>query len=98
MRKQKKSTLPQFTPADELSLTGEWLMTEDVMKKLRCGISTVKNLRRKKQLPFSKIGGLIYYNSVDVHQMLVLARRLSLFMVTPLVWLSENLEMMCFDY
>lgn len=86
-----------FTPTDELSLTGEWLMTEDVMKKLNCSRSTVKNQRNKKLLPFSKVGGLIFYNSADVQQMLVHARRLSLFMMMPVLWLTDFLEMAAFD-
>lgn len=99
MRKQKKSTLPPegFTPANESSLTGEWLITEDVMKKLSCSLSTVKNQRKKKLLPFSKVGGLIFYNPTDVQQMLVHARRLSLFMMMPVLWLTDFLEMAAFD-
>ncbi len=99
MSAQKKSTKQPsvFAPADEQSLTNEWLLTEDVMKMLRCSISTIKNLRSKKLLPYSKIGGLIYYNSTDVHQMLVTARRLSFVITMWLLWLGDFLEVIDLD-
>ncbi|HET7117027.1 MAG TPA: helix-turn-helix domain-containing protein [Hanamia sp.] len=91
MSATKKSTRPPaaFKPVDEQSLTNEWLLTEDVMKKLRCGIGTIKNLRKKKLLPHSKIGGLIHFNSADVQQMLVIARRRSFLVMMCVQWFGD---------
>ncbi|MBN9351362.1 MAG: helix-turn-helix domain-containing protein [Chitinophagaceae bacterium] len=88
----KKSTHMKApsAPADEQSLSTEWMLNEDAMKMLQCSLGTLKNLRSKKQLPFSKVGGIIYFNSADIQQMLLRARRRSLpSLVLMMSWLPE---------
>lgn len=48
----------------------EWLKTSDVIELLSCSPGTLQNLRINGSLPFSKMGGTIYYNRKDVFQLL----------------------------
>lgn len=48
----------------------EWLKSTDVMKLLNCSPGTLQNLRINGTLPFSKIGGTIYYAYSDVLKVL----------------------------
>lgn len=64
------------TQLSRLSLTHaqriseEWLTTDQVLRILKIGISTLKTLRRKGQLPYSKINGVLYYRAVDIENLL----------------------------
>ncbi|PVD53599.1 DNA-binding protein [Terrimonas sp.] len=48
----------------------EWLKSSDVMKMLDCSPGTLQNLRVNGTLPFTKMGGTIYYSSKDVMKVL----------------------------
>jgi hypothetical protein len=48
----------------------EWLKSSDVMKMLNCSPGTLQNLRINGTLPFTKMGGTIYYSQADVVQVL----------------------------
>lgn len=95
MRKEKNAT-PKGSAipiADEATLSNDWLQHDDVMKILRVSPNTLKNLRRNKVLPYSKIVGKIYYNSTDVHNMFLHFRRFSLILIAPFSCLADGLEL-----
>lgn len=48
----------------------KWLKSTDVMKMLEISPGTLQNLRINGTLPFSKIGGLIYYDAHDIQEVL----------------------------
>lgn len=48
----------------------EWVKTSEVLKLLSCSPGTLQNLRVNGSLPFSKIGGTIYYSRKDVLKVL----------------------------
>ena len=48
----------------------EWLKSADVMKILGCSPGTLQNLRVNGKLPFTKMGGTMYYSRKDVLQVL----------------------------
>jgi len=50
--------------------TKEWLKSSDVMKLLNCSPGTLQNLRINGTLPFTKMGGTIYYAYSDVMKVL----------------------------
>ncbi|RYG19693.1 MAG: DNA-binding protein [Chitinophagaceae bacterium] len=50
--------------------TNEWLKSSDVMKLLNCSPGTLQNLRINGTLPFTKMGGTIYYAYSDVMKVL----------------------------
>jgi hypothetical protein len=52
------------------SETKEWLKSSDVMKLLNCSPGTLQNLRINGTLPFTKMGGTIYYSYNDVIKVL----------------------------
>lgn len=77
---------------DESSLSFEWLNNDQVMKILDSSRNTVKKLRREKVLPYCKIGGKIYYNSIDVQNMFLYFRRYSLALAAVFTCLKDSLE------
>ena len=48
----------------------KWLKSPDVRKLLHISPGTLQNLRVNGSLPFTKIGGIIYYDSDDIQKML----------------------------
>ena len=50
--------------------TKEWLKSSDVMTMLNCSTGTLQNLRVNGTLPFTKMGGTIYYSYSDVMKVL----------------------------
>jgi len=47
-----------------------WLKSAEVMKILGCSPGTLQNLRVSGVLPFSKMGGTIYYSRKEVMKIL----------------------------
>ena len=65
---------------DQLSakpLSYVWLNQEEVMKRLKIGITVLKNLRKNGHLKCSKLEGLILFNEDDVQDMLLRHRKLN---------------------
>ncbi len=48
----------------------KWLKSYEVRKLLNISPGTLQNLRINGTLPFTKIGGVIYYDYADIQQML----------------------------
>jgi len=48
------------------NVNNEWLKSCEVKAILKCSSGTLQNLRINGILPFSKIGGTIYYNRGNV--------------------------------
>lgn len=44
----------------------EWLKSSEVMQMLGCSPGTLQNLRVSGKMPFTKMGGTIYYSRKDV--------------------------------
>jgi hypothetical protein len=53
----------------------DWLKSSDVQKILDCSAGTLQNLRINGTLPFTKIGGTIYYAHNEVMKVLQANRR-----------------------
>jgi len=47
-----------------------WLKSSEVMELLKISPGTLQSLRVSGTLPFSKIGGLIYYDSSEINRVL----------------------------
>lgn len=48
----------------------KWLKSYEVRKLLKISPSTLQNLRLNGTLPYTKIGGMMYYDSDDIHKLL----------------------------
>jgi hypothetical protein len=48
----------------------KWLKSHEVRKLLDISPGTLQNLRVNGTLPFTKIGGVIYYDQEDIREML----------------------------
>lgn len=47
-----------------------WLRSAEVRKMLRISAGTLQNLRINGTLPYRKIGGTMYYQRQDIHNMM----------------------------
>jgi len=52
-----------------------WLKSVELRKLLNISPGTLQTLRNNGKLPFTKIGGLIYYDAFEIDQLLVSQRR-----------------------
>lgn len=48
--------------------TKKWLKSTEVMKLLKISPGTLQNFRINGTLPYTKIGGIIYYDSEDIQR------------------------------
>lgn len=48
----------------------KWLKTNEVMEMLGMSEVTLQTLRNKKQIPFKKLGGTVYYNAEELDEFL----------------------------
>lgn len=49
----------------------EWLDGQEVMQMLHIKVETLKNWRRSGVIPYSKLGGKLYYNLLEIKQLLL---------------------------
>ena len=47
-----------------------YIKSVEVMKLLQISPGTLQNLRINRTLPFTKIGGIIYYDLSDIHELM----------------------------
>jgi len=52
-----------------------WLKSYEVRKMLNISGGTLQTLRNNGKLPYTKIGGLIYYDAVEIDQILIDQKR-----------------------
>ncbi len=48
------------------ALNDQWIKSAEVMRILHISRGTLQHLRKSRVLPFTKIGGTIYYERIDV--------------------------------
>lgn len=51
-----------------------YIKSVEVMKLLQISPGTLQNLRINRTLPFTKIGGIIYYDLADIHGLMKINR------------------------
>lgn len=56
-------------------ISKQWLKSYQVKKLLNISTGTLQNLRSNGTLPFTRIGGLIYYDSEEIDRMLEIRKR-----------------------
>lgn len=48
-----------------------WIKSNAVMSKLGISPGTLQNFRINETIPFSKLGGIIYYDEEEIHKILM---------------------------
>jgi len=61
-----KTMLKEFTGQP----TKKWLKSKEVRKLLNISPGTLQSLRSRKELPYTKIGGIIYHDAADIQKLL----------------------------
>ena len=64
------SEITELLSQQQGGVTKKWLKSTEVMEMLKISPGTLQNLRVNGTLPFSKIGGLIYYDAHDIQEVL----------------------------
>lgn len=54
-----------------------WLKSYEVRKLLNISAGTLQTLRNNGKLPYTKLGGLIYYDAAEIEQMLTNLKKAS---------------------
>ncbi len=54
----------------EINLKSKWLRSHEVCEQLGISNSTLKQMRTKNQITYSRIGKVIYYDIEDIHKIL----------------------------
>ena len=75
------------------SATKRWLKSYQVKKLLNISTGTLQNLRSNGTLPFTRIGGLIYYDADEINKMLEGKRKQSQKLMVPSLKCSLNPEL-----
>ncbi|MEP6262856.1 MAG: helix-turn-helix domain-containing protein [Gillisia sp.] len=53
------------------SSTKKWMKSIEVMKLLKISPGTLQNFRINGTIPFTKIGGILYYDADEINKILV---------------------------
>jgi hypothetical protein len=56
--------------ASQVQPQNQWLRSPDVRKLLKISHGTLQNLRVNGTLPYTKVGGIIYYKLADINNLL----------------------------
>ncbi|OYX12959.1 MAG: hypothetical protein B7Z16_16205 [Algoriphagus sp. 32-45-6] len=54
----------------ELAEDKKWVKSKDVQKLLQISAGTLQNLRNRKMIPFTKLGGVIFYSLEDLKKIM----------------------------
>jgi hypothetical protein len=73
--------------------TKRWLKSYQVKKLLNISTGTLQNLRSNRTLPFTRIGGLIYYDADEINKMLEGKRKQFKKLLIPSLKSSLNPEL-----
>lgn len=65
LEKELKSEIEKSKQTDDV-----WLKTHDILKLLDISEGTLQTLRIKKTIPYSKIGGILFYNKRKIMELL----------------------------
>ncbi|MGE8426273.1 MAG: helix-turn-helix domain-containing protein [Sphingobacterium sp.] len=50
--------------------TRKWIKSKDVRKLLNISAGTLQTMRNNKEIPFTRVGGVIYYDPKEIDQYL----------------------------
>lgn len=64
-------SIKQLLSENKNQVSKKWLKSYEVKKVLAISSGTLQTLRSNGTIPFTKIGGIIYYNSEDIDQLLI---------------------------
>ncbi|RIW13328.1 DNA-binding protein [Algoriphagus lacus] len=57
-------------PQNEIKEDLKWVKSKDVQKLLQISPGTLQTLRNRKMIPFTRLGGVIYYSQEDLKKVL----------------------------
>jgi hypothetical protein len=73
-KKELLQELKTIFPTNQATSSKKWLKSTEVRKLLGISPGTLQNLRINGTLPYSKIGGVIYYDHEEIQRILAANR------------------------
>ena len=73
-KKELLQELKSIFPTNQSTNSKKWLKSTEVRKLLGISPGTLQNLRINGTLPYSKIGGVIYYDHEEIQRILAANR------------------------
>jgi len=73
-KKELLQELKTIFPTNQSTSSKKWLKSTEVRKLLGISPGTLQNLRINGTLPYSKIGGVIYYDHEEIQRILAVNR------------------------
>lgn len=73
-KKELLQELKSIFPTNQSTSSKKWLKSTEVRKLLGISPGTLQNLRINGTLPYSKIGGVIYYDHEEIQRILAANR------------------------
>jgi hypothetical protein len=73
-KKELLQELKTIFPTNQSTSSKKWLKSTEVRKLLGISPGTLQNLRINGTLPYSKIGGVIYYDHEEIQRILAANR------------------------
>lgn len=70
-KKELLQELKTLFPNQQTALNKKWLKSIEVRKMLSISPGTLQNLRINGTIPYTKMGGVIYYDSEEIQRILV---------------------------
>ncbi len=65
------SEIKEFMIKYEKVSIDKWIKSSKVMDKLEISPGTLQNFRINETIPYSKLGGIIYYDEEEINQILI---------------------------
>ncbi len=72
------SEIKEFMIKYEKVSIDKWIKSSKVMDKLEISPGTLQNFRINETIPYSKLGGIIYYDEEEINQILIKNKNLFL--------------------
>jgi len=69
-KKELLSSIGELVQNASVKSSKKWLKSDEVKKLMNISAGTLQSLRSNGILPYTKIGGLIYYDSGDISKLL----------------------------
>jgi len=66
----KEELLREIKAGNAKTKAIEWMKSKDVRKLLDISPGKLQDMRNKDEIPFTRIGGVIYYQKEAIHEMM----------------------------
>lgn len=70
LKSELLAEIKKILSPEKKSNTKKWIKSAEVQKLLAISAGTLQNLRNKGEIPFTKLGGVIFYDVNEINKLL----------------------------